>query len=638
MKKFYFLWILAIIYLKFNNQVMGQTPYPTSTKLSDIIGVIHMNGTYRFNPSKDFMKEGVDEIENMGTSVIKLFMGKSTAVSYPSYWGNNWPTFTNLTALAQTSYFQDAFNRPQFKTYVLTAFEMTNPGNVTNFKDGISATEETNLYNEIYNFTTYLCNTYANTGKTFILANWEGDGMLGFVNENPLPSPSVQSTRLAGLTKWFQIRQNAITAARNAANKPGVTVLGAAEFNHVSIRKTYDWPTVIDSVVPKLNMDLYSFSNWKSNTPETVDDFNGTLNYIKAKCPDSYLFGANNIYLGETGTFETYSVIGDIPEHNEYSDRVSRQIMQRNTELALKFGIRYILHWQIYCNGLRQGVVLPPGQNATESQLKGTGIRRADGSYSGIYNYYKAIMSKTIGEYLHAYEAEAQLTAKSTGDTDSDVIYTGASGLYFSKLDANAVGDWIQYTLRVSQTDSCTIKVKYRKGPTYGKFKLTVGSTVLNTVVDCYKTGDNTFAEVTLGKIKFNGSPASYNFKFTVEGKTGAEYDLGIDAIEIIPSTGQFFNVTSFAHNSPLLEKIHTTEDVVFTDFKFYPNPVIHNFSTELNKLYDITMFDLSGKQVMQQYGLIGKQQFDLSNLNKGIYLLKVNSEGKTIVKKLILQ
>jgi len=230
MKKYsYWIISLLIIFLWMNNAIKAQSTYPSSTEIKDILGIIHQNGKYRFTTG-DYLTEGTDEIQNMGTSVLKLFMGKSTALYYPPSWGNTWPTLTTLKALAQTSYFANIFNRTQFKTYVLTAFEMTNPtGNVTNFKDGLSEAEKISLKKEIFDLADYFFKTYP--GKTFILANWEGDGMLGFVNQNPVPPVAQQNIALQGLTDWFNARQDAIDSARNANPTSSAIVVGAAEFN-----------------------------------------------------------------------------------------------------------------------------------------------------------------------------------------------------------------------------------------------------------------------------------------------------------------------------------------------------------------------------------------------------------------------
>lgn len=537
MKKFLLLSLLSCA-VSFNNSLSAQIAPSQNGKMADVLGITHAGGKYHFT-TDNYLKEGVDEIQNTGTHVIKLFFGRSSVTTYPAEWGNNWPAFpfNNLTQLAQTPYFLDAFGRSQFHTYVLTAFEMSNGGNITNFKDGLSATERTNLYNEIYDFTTYLFNTYNNTGKTFVLANWEGDGLLGFVNLTSLPPANVQHTILKGFTEWLNIRQDAITAARNDAMKAGktnVSVLGAAEFNHVSIRKAYDWPTAVDSVIPYTHMDLYSFSNWKTNTTTTVDDFDQTIAYIKSKTPPSALFGSDNLYLGETGTYETKSIDGTLYKHTDKSDRLSREIMQKNTQYALKAGIRFILHWEIFDNGLKDGVTVPVGQNATEAQGVGVGIKRADGSYSGIYTYYKSIMGQYVSNYKNVYEIEAQPTTTSAGGTESDIIYNTASGSYFSKLTASALNDWIQYVINTSQTGLCDVKIRVRKGPTYGKFRLTIDGASVGSEIDCYNASTNLFEDIDLGNFAFS-TKGNKNFKFTSTGKSGSNYDLGIDAIELTP-------------------------------------------------------------------------------------------------------
>ena len=42
-----------------------------------------------------------------------------------------------------------------------------------------SASEYNLVYNEVYDLTAHLLDTYNNSGKTFILQNWEGDNALG---------------------------------------------------------------------------------------------------------------------------------------------------------------------------------------------------------------------------------------------------------------------------------------------------------------------------------------------------------------------------------------------------------------------------------------------------------------------------
>lgn len=75
-------------------------------------------------------------------------------------------------------------------------------------------------------------------------------------------------------------------------------------------------------------------------------------------------------------------------------------------------------------------------------------------------------------------------------------------------------------------------------------------------------------------------------------------------------------------------------------DFGLYPNPVEHgNFAITskngLNK--QVTIYSLLGKQVYNQT-VKANETVEVSFLNKGIYILKVEEEGKLAIKKLIIQ
>ena len=47
---------------------------------------------------------------------------------------------------------------------------------------------------------------------------------------------------------------------------------------------------------------------------------------------------------------------------------------------------------------------------------------------------------------------------------------------------------------------------------------------------------------------------------------------------------------------------------------------------------------DLLGREVLQKDNLRGKQELDLTALKRGVYLMKINSNGKTAVRKLFLK
>lgn len=97
-------------------------------------------------------------------------------------------------------------------------------------------------------------------------------------------------------------------------------------------------------------------------------------------------------------------------------------------------------------------------------------------------------------------------------------------------------------------------------------------------------------------------------------------------------------NGCSAFSNSFNFFKTAIKEDAIFGDFSFYPNPVTTKLFVDFSNRYDLTFVDLRGQQVLQQTALQGKQEIDLSVLKRGVYLMKVNSDGKTAVRKLLLK
>lgn len=79
-------------------------------------------------------------------------------------------------------------------------------------------------------------------------------------------------------------------------------------------------------------------------------------------------------------------------------------------------------------------------------------------------------------------------------------------------------------------------------------------------------------------------------------------------------------------------------EDAIFSNFTFYPNPITTQLFVDFNKRFELSFFNLSGQETLQKTDLQGKQEIDLSSLKRGIYLMKITSDGKTAVRKLLLK
>lgn len=87
-------------------------------------------------------------------------------------------------------------------------------------------------------------------------------------------------------------------------------------------------------------------------------------------------------------------------------------------------------------------------------------------------------------------------------------------------------------------------------------------------------------------------------------------------------------------HGTSLTAGVKTNEQLMF---KMYPNPV--NSILTVAHPYDIVNYSLhsiDGKLVSQ--GILKNQQIDLSQLQAGVYLIKVATNGKSLIKKIIKQ
>jgi hypothetical protein len=79
-------------------------------------------------------------------------------------------------------------------------------------------------------------------------------------------------------------------------------------------------------------------------------------------------------------------------------------------------------------------------------------------------------------------------------------------------------------------------------------------------------------------------------------------------------------------------------EDPRFKTFSFYPNPITTSLYTDFTERYTLEFYDVNGRKVFENINLNGKHETDLSFLNRGMYLMRIQSEDKIAVRKLILK
>jgi len=233
------------------------------------------------------------------------------------------------------------FNMP-FTDYLFWVYPFNAEGvGVWEASEAARQADQQREYKEIYELTTYLLNTYKETGKTFYLGNWEGDWHLFQMDRNRVPS----SQRIQGMLEWANNRQKAIDDAKAAyIEKNGqlenVNVYYYVEVNF-GVQAANSNTSVAYNVIPHL--DKLDFISWSAYDVRggSQQEVNRVMSYLNSILkPDSSILGSR-IIIGE------------------YGNRRGRDSAVDQTRKIRDFGLsflnsnvtpRFVLSWQVYNN------------------------------------------------------------------------------------------------------------------------------------------------------------------------------------------------------------------------------------------------------------------------------------------------
>jgi len=357
----------------------------------DVLGVAHAAGRYNFTDG-DFLNEGADRILELGSRVIKVFLVPDhiqDAYPFNSDWS---PPTSDVVELAQKPYFQELFAKP-FSTFLLDITPVTvGP----QFLDGLTSEEAAAERDQMYRLAKYLLTTYAGSGKTFVLQNWEGDHIL----RQGLPAGAdPDPVRVQGMIDWWNARQDGVQRARREVGARGVQVLHAAEVNLLTAAMAGK-VTAVNDVIPYTHCDLYSYSSWDIGFSPA--ELTRALDYLESKAPDNKLFGRYNLYLGEFGMAKDDGA----PEGQRF-ERV-RQLM----EAALGWGVRYAVYWEVYCNEALQTYTGRPENR----DLRGFWLIRPDGEKAPVWNSLQLQLPAALRRVSLSSFANQYFSVDSEGD------------------------------------------------------------------------------------------------------------------------------------------------------------------------------------------------------------------------------
>jgi hypothetical protein len=326
-------------------------------KLSDFnyaISTQTVGPKYQFTDETTLV-ETAQQIKDMGSNLLKFSM-------HPRYCTENYglPENKQINSLTKLATLEPSFNKVlnmDFKFYHIWVYGFSQytpePEGVKDdtaqikFINGYPKVYEQELYDELYEFTSYLLKEFNNTGKVFYLGNWEGDWHLrpDYNRHN-----KVNPKTLKGMTRWAKIRQKAIDDAKKDHPKSDVEVYHYIEVNLV--RKAINEPkskVVVNTIVKDVNPDYVSYSSYDATNPFKTEEamnknLHEALDYIESHLsPKDNLPKGKRVWIGEYGN-----------PSNRFDDHSQNQRSIWTIKSALKWGTPYILYWEMYNNEIKK--------------------------------------------------------------------------------------------------------------------------------------------------------------------------------------------------------------------------------------------------------------------------------------------
>jgi hypothetical protein len=328
----------------------------------DRIGCTHVAGLYH-HTTEPFLLEGARRLLDFGTRAGKFwFTPASIARSYP--WHHEWPATRTLVDLARTDAFTRLFALP-FRTIALEAQIPFDDGRwrAADMERHLAAHEEA-----FFALGDHLLRAHGQRDVTFILQNWEGDWLLRGEAGAPWNPPPADAPALCErMARWMAARQAGVNRARAAFPGARARLVNAIELNRVWDAER-GIPTVMDRVLPQVEVDLVSYSAYDSL--ESPDRLRAALREIRrhartARGP----LGAGAVMLGEIG----------IPEHDQ-PERIAER-WDGFLGVARDLDLPWTFVWQLYCNEpAKDSAAKPPVKGNRD--VRGFMLVRPDGSLS----------------------------------------------------------------------------------------------------------------------------------------------------------------------------------------------------------------------------------------------------------------
>ena len=344
-----------------------------------ILGTNTIGGKYQFTGASKLLEQA-KQVRAMGSNILKISLGQNS----PKQYGLNIDEKpqTTLALFRSSPDYKQVFDMDF--TYIF-CWVHTITG--IEWKKGIDKEQEKILYYEMYEFASYLLKEYKNSGKTFIIGNWEGDWLL-HPNYNRNISPTDE--HIQNMTKWFQIRQKAIDDAKKKWKAENVQLYHYIEVNLV-LKGLKGENCIAKSILPFVDADLVSYSSYEAIKNRTYQEKKQELtrifDYLEGQLkPKASMPFSRRVFIGEYG----YHASIRNPESFRKQFDETREIMKISIELNLPFA----LHWQMYNNEYEA--------DGTSKQMS---LVNEQGEKMPLYHLHRYFY-REMNNYLNAYRQE----------------------------------------------------------------------------------------------------------------------------------------------------------------------------------------------------------------------------------------
>jgi len=157
-----------------------------------------------------------------------------------------------------------------------------------------------------------------------------------------------------------------------------------------------------------------------------------------------------------------------------------------------------------------------------------------------------------------------------------------------------------------------------------------------NYVIERKKNTEPASAYAVIATLPPNSTAYDDNFTSNSSLETGITYNYRVSAVKppLTPAS---------ATRSIILERTTALDDTPLArEISIYPNPAQSSFTVDLRALQvpsaQLQLHNTIGQVVAQKTTQNGEVSFDIQKLPKGMYLLKINTEKGSAVKRIVIQ